>query len=108
MKRKRKGELRSRRFIASFFSPKQPPTVRIVMVEVAEAVAAKTQGRVAWLSDFVCFRLYPITHPNVFRKSVHVVPRSERHDLADYVIGLRLFHDNENTFEGPSVQGERA
>lgn len=90
--------LKATKFVASFWGPQvQPPTTRIVMVEVAEAVQGKSVGNIAWLSDFVCFRLFPITHPHVFRKHVHVVPRSERHDLADYVIGVRLFHEEENT-----------
>lgn len=85
------------KLIAAIWSQRsfQPPTVRICMVEVAEAEQAGP-GKLRWLSDFVCFRLYPTLKPHVFRKSIHVVPRDSKHDVADYAIGLRLFHEGEN------------
>ena len=83
--------------LASFSDRWYPPaTLRIATVEVAEAIPAREPGRIVWLSDFVCFRVQPLNNLHTFRKSVHVVPRNERHDAADYVIGLRLFHEAEN------------
>lgn len=76
--------------------PYKPPTVRLCMLEVAEAVPAQEAGQVRWLSDFVCYRLFPILKPHCFRTVVHVVPRTPMCDVADYAISLRLFHEGEN------------
>ena len=87
--------LRSR--LACFSDRWYPPqTVRVATVEVTEALPSHVPGQVIWLSDFVCFRVQPFNNLHTFRKSVRVVPRNERHDAADYVIGLRLFHEGEN------------
>lgn len=77
-------------------APEQSQTVRLCMLEVVEAIAGRVAGQVVELTDYVHFQLYPTIAPKSFLKTINVVPRRPICDVADYAIGLRLFHEAEN------------